>query len=270
MDAKSLALLAVPFVLTFGSAGLGWVWRRFRKRSALRRAALVLTDPVLDEERGVLTGRVGGRPVRCALTSRGKGSGASPWTEVTVTMEGPVLDFELRPQSLTETIDLHRGMAIDVQLGDPAFDRAFIVEGAPAAAVRAVFADAALRSALVELGSIDVTRTDDTLDLGAKGWLWGERLAKLAETAGRLAARVAEVSAEEARPAQSTYRPTPRDPTREAERRALADARATRKTKVGANTIAIIVFVVLFMVAWVAAVVAPRAPEPPGAPHTGE
>lgn len=260
--------LGVPVGLFFGYVALEWAWRRHRRRAALRRAALVLTEPSLDEERGVLTGRVGGRPVRCELTSRGEGSSATPWTEVTVSMEGPMFDLELRPQGLMESIDLQRGMAIDVTIGDAAFDRAFIVEGAPAAAVRAVFADAELRGALVALGAIDVTRTSESLAFGAKGWLWGDRLAKLAETAGRLAARVAQVSAAEAR--EEVYRPAPRDPARDAEVRALQVARAARRTKVSARTIVIGICVTLFVAAWVAAVVAPRPPEPPGAPHATE
>jgi hypothetical protein len=264
VDVKSLAGLGVPVGLFFGYIALERAWWRYRRRSTLQRASLVLTEPSLDEERGLLTGRVGGRTVRCELTSRGEGSSSTAWTEVTVTMEGPRFDLELRPQGLTESIDLQRGMAIDVMVGDAAFDSVFIVEGAPAAAVRAVFADAELRRALVAVGPIDVTRTRDTLALGAKGWLWGDRLAKLAETAGRLAARVAEVSAAEAR--AEIYRAAPRDPARDAEVRALEEAREARRTKVSARSMAIGVGVALFIVAWLAAVLVPKPPEPPSAP----
>lgn len=264
MDWKNLAGLALALGLFFGSIAFESAWRRYRRRSTLLRAALVLTEPSFDEERGVLTGRVGGRPVLCELTSRGEGSSSTAWTEVTVTMEGPMFDLELRPQGLTESIDLERGMAIDVMVGDPAFDSVFIVEGAPAAAVRAVFADPELRRALVAVGPIEVTRTRDTLAFGAKGWLWGDRLAKLAETGGRLAARVAEVSAAEAR--EEVYRAAPRDPAKDAEVRALEEARDARRTKVSARSMAIGVGVALFIVAWLAAVLVPKPPEPPSGP----
>jgi hypothetical protein len=69
---------------------------------------------------------------------------------VPVTDGAPRLAIELRPQTPREQCALDRGEAIDVELGDEAFDRAFVVEVAPLEVVRPLL-DEPTRAALLAL-----------------------------------------------------------------------------------------------------------------------
>jgi hypothetical protein len=60
------------------------------------------------------------------------------WTEVTVEIAPARLLLELRPDSARERRWLRTGVALDLRLGDAAFDAAFVVEGAPVEVVHAL------------------------------------------------------------------------------------------------------------------------------------
>jgi hypothetical protein len=223
----------------------------------LRRTALVLENAVIDADLGIVTGSIGGRAVRCKLTHRGDGSGAVAWTEVHVETGGPTVQLELRPQSLLETIDVHRGIALDITTGDAEFDRAFIVEGAPGDAVREVL-DPALRATLLRLGGeIDLTQPGNSLLLGRKGWAWGEQLAVLATTAGTLASRMAAVAAARGQHGQGVYR-APNAEMKSSELEALARARSLRAKKPLTRTVVLLTVAGLFFAAWLASIFWPR------------
>jgi hypothetical protein len=72
---------------------------------------------------------------------------------------------------------VHAGLAIDLQLGDTAFDRAFIVEGAPSDVVRALLTSplresllSMIRPRLLNDGG-ELTIADGKVVLAARGWL---------------------------------------------------------------------------------------------------
>ncbi len=245
----------------FAYVALHSAWTRHRRATTLRRAAAALTDAVVDAEQGTVTGYVAGRAARCELALRGSGRSSVAWMEVTITLGGPTIDLQLRPQTLGEEIDLKRGMSIDVTTGDPAFDRKFIVEGAPTSAVREVLADEPLRLALAGLGAVEATQSDGALMLAKKGWLWGHDLATMATTAGTLAARLCEVASKLPRAERDAYRgerPVAGGAEADRDRSALATARATRARKPTAVSVFIGVGVALFVLVWLAAVFAPR------------
>jgi hypothetical protein len=75
-----------------------------------------------------------------------------PSTHCRVPLPEGVLRFamELRPQTAAEQRALERGDAIDVELGDEVFDRAFVIEAAPGDVVR-VLLDEPARAALLAL-----------------------------------------------------------------------------------------------------------------------
>ena len=257
MTGGAIGLLAALFLLFAAVAGIPMLWERYRKRSALAHVAKRFTDAVIDNDRGTVAGSFDGRPVRCALTSRGDGSSAVSYTEVSVGMSGPSIQLELRPQSLAETIDVRRGLAVDVTTGDAAFDRAFIVEGAPADAVRQVLEDTMLRASILALGKIEVTQQPGTLIFARPGWVWGAELITMADVAGTLAASLAAVGARTGPSHAGSYRSQP-DAGHGAELDALEEVRARRGRKMRTRSIVLLAAALLFVAFWTAGVFWPR------------
>jgi hypothetical protein len=93
-----------------------------------------------------IIGRVGGLDVHYGLDH------APSVTRITVGIAEPLpgIDLDLRPETEHERSAVREGLAIDVLLGDSAFDAAFVVEGAPSARVR-WFLDATTRRRLLGL-----------------------------------------------------------------------------------------------------------------------
>jgi hypothetical protein len=67
---------------------------------------------------------------------------------VTLSIERPAFEMELRPETRWGMRDVEHGRAIDLVLGDPQFDDSFIVEAAPAEYARALI-DAQTRTAML-------------------------------------------------------------------------------------------------------------------------
>ena len=87
---------------------------------------------------------------------------------------GPALVMDLRPQTMREERNIARGDAIDVELGDPGFDHAFVVEAAPSAIVRAVL-DETVRAGLLALAPCQLTCAAGHLKLSKAGVWFAER-----------------------------------------------------------------------------------------------
>lgn len=260
MDLRQLAQIMVVAVPFFVLAGAGWAWRKLRKRITLRKASAVLTDVVMDEDLGTLSGKIGGRTVRAALTSRGEGSSSKAWTEVRVERGGPSVDVSLWVQGVLDTIDVKRGLAVDVVVGDPAFDGRFVIEGAPATAVQEVFADAELRSALLAVRGIEATQPGSTVMVARPGWVWGNDLALMIKAAWLLTVRVCEVEEARVERDASVYRGAPElaDRSGEAELAALERARWMRKKKAQSHTILLLTLLAIFVLFWCYAAFSPR------------
>ncbi len=86
--------------------------------------------------RGV-EGSVHGLPVRYSFTS-GKRRVQSTICVATLSVERPPFEMDLRPESRWGQRDVEHGRAIDLVLGDEAFDDSFLVEAAPADVARAL------------------------------------------------------------------------------------------------------------------------------------
>jgi hypothetical protein len=76
--------------------------------------------------------------------------GPSTHCRVRLPAEAPPFAMDVRPRTAAEERALERGDAIDLDLGDEPFDRAFVVEAAPADVIR-VLVDGATRAALLSL-----------------------------------------------------------------------------------------------------------------------
>lgn len=69
---------------------------------------------------------------------------------MSVPTHGPTFVMELRPQTMDEMSAVSRGDAIDVEMGDAVFDRAFVVEAAPSHIARILLGES-MRFALLSL-----------------------------------------------------------------------------------------------------------------------
>lgn len=83
-----------------------------------------------------LHGEHDGAPVRIILSNLGPRQ--SPRTTVMLNAPGVPVELTVRPELAGEGLDKLLGMTVDAEVGDPAFDRRFVVEAAPAEAARQV------------------------------------------------------------------------------------------------------------------------------------
>lgn len=155
---------------------------------------------------------------------------------------GAAFVMELRPQTKDELSAVARGDAIDVEVGDVAFDRAFVVEAAPSHIVR-ILLDDPIRSALLSLAPCRFASAAGHVSLTR----WGTC------TESELVARVVGVCADFARGVErlpeelARQRPSagyrgertivpPEDAARAAEELAVVEGvRRTRRQIAGAN-----------------------------------
>ncbi|MFO0758098.1 MAG: hypothetical protein U0359_16500 [Byssovorax sp.] len=109
-----------------------------------------------------MLGKIRGLPLEVHFVGASRQTPAH--TTVDVGCPSSAVLLALRPQTAAEQKDVERGDAVDLVLGDPAFDRAWIVEGAPAARIKRVLSSPALRRRLVDFASIQGARI--TVDKG--------------------------------------------------------------------------------------------------------
>jgi hypothetical protein len=94
-----------------------------------------------------IEGPVRGLAVRYSLTS-GRRQVRSTLCVAALSIERPAFEMDLRPETRWGVRDVEHGRAIDIVLGDEAFDDSFLVEAAPADIARALL-DRDTRTALL-------------------------------------------------------------------------------------------------------------------------
>jgi hypothetical protein len=93
-------------------------------------------------------GSAGGTPLTYELRPGGKNTPSRTFCTALLPPDSPRLEMELRPQTPGELRHVEKGRAIDLILGDDAFDDAFIVEAAPSEVARELL-DEPIRAALL-------------------------------------------------------------------------------------------------------------------------
>jgi hypothetical protein len=93
-------------------------------------------------------GSAGGMAVTYELRPGGKNVPSRTFCTALIPPDCPRLEMDLRPQTTGELRHVEKGRAIDLILGDDAFDDAFIVEAAPSEVARAIL-DEPIRAALL-------------------------------------------------------------------------------------------------------------------------
>jgi len=173
------------------------------ERRAVDAARRLLPHHAIDKK-GVghrFSGQVDGLEVTLRLYQTfGQRSQGGLWTEVLLP-PSPGISLELRPQDPVEEHLAERGLAKDAVVGDPDFDRAFIVEMAPASLAPSIF-DAELRRRLIDLRPVRVVPSDGG-GLRLVRHYWDEdRFAAMIETGTLLAKRLQQAAGGEAAQAE--------------------------------------------------------------------
>jgi hypothetical protein len=217
-----MVALLLLFVLFGLFATVMWiVVQRENRQRENRHTSLAEIGKILGgghDPKGSAWGSALGAPTMLRFTSRCDGSDSDPesWTEIDVDLPPAPFLLKLRRHDRPDRQEIDRGTMVDVVVGDPSFDEAFLVEAAPSAVVK-VLLDAPTRTLLASYERIEVTteRKDDRpiLRVAVRGWLDAPHLAKAAaDFAVGLATRVrdAHFAAEQATPMEtvgSPYRP---------------------------------------------------------------
>jgi hypothetical protein len=209
--------------LVIMAAFVGWAIAASAKQGERRRSKLETIAQQLGgrADANQAIGSYRGLPVVYRFESRGAGSSSESWTEVDVYVSPAYpLTLHVRRQVASDTAHIVRGTMIDVEVGDLAFDPAFLVEAAPADVARQLL-DREARCYLAAHAEIDletvVTNGRKVLRLGIRGWLeeLPEALAAI-EVTTRIVSRVRDAFAAVEEPAGfrddgSPYRPLPDD-----------------------------------------------------------
>jgi hypothetical protein len=192
-DPWGLALV----LLVMGTAGVALAYRRWRELLSMRQG-LVLAGARDAKIVGMSTvmGTIHGRLVRYLAQPRQKGSSGRTVVIALVPPRAAPVEMHLTPQKESDASLVERGLAIDLQVGEPLFDAAFVVEAAPAETVRALL-DAPTRSALRGLLPCELHVAGGEVVLRKPAQLTEvAEVRSLAELVGGLAARLGSVALE--------------------------------------------------------------------------
>jgi hypothetical protein len=156
---------------------------------------------------------VGDQLISFALKMRGQGSASVLWTEITVPApEGIIVG--IRKPTASEERDVNKGLAVAFRTGDPEFDEAFIVDGAPERLVREIASDDEIRRGVFSLRSpntfvikYQVLTTRGAFTLQMPGWLEdADRAALAVRTMAKLGGIAAQAAGRARADAESGYR----------------------------------------------------------------
>jgi hypothetical protein len=142
---KSAGLFGLAFFGVFFAALAIYRWRQL----ASMRQGMMLAGAIDARIAGFQSavGTIDGRLVRYVAVNGSKSGKGHTRASAQVPPGGAVLELHLVPESARDKERVQRGEEVDVVVGEPLFDQAFVVEAAPAETVRALL-DARTRSTL--------------------------------------------------------------------------------------------------------------------------
>jgi hypothetical protein len=135
-------------VVFFGVLFAGLAFYRWRQLAAIRRG-MMLAGAIDARIAGVdgAVGTIHGRLVRYVTVSGNKRGNGYTKASAPLPPGAAMLELHLKPESARDKELVRRGEEVDVIVGEPVFDGAFVVEAAPAHTARALL-DAPTRSTL--------------------------------------------------------------------------------------------------------------------------
>jgi hypothetical protein len=256
-------MLGTIIVIASGVALIGSAYAARQARLRAIEASFRSFGATPTRSRGAVEGRIEALHVRYALRQGDRSNPKQTVCRVLLSSDLPRLDMDLRPQTRSEVRDVEHGRAIDLVLGDEAFDDSFIVEAAPSELARELL-DERARTSLLAFYPCRLTITGRELRFVKPAYLDEpaeirrvlELCVDLGSRLGALPAQLYERRLAQSRGELSGYRDLPPEamraldrPSRDvAELAALQDARARRMASHVVRAMAIVGF---FLVAGV-------------------
>jgi hypothetical protein len=124
----------------------------------------------VDRDKAVVRGYAAGAAIEIRFVTRGAGSYSESWTEVEAAVDPAGLVLALRRQTPDEASLVREGLAVDPQTGDFLFDRAFVVEAAPADVALALLS-AEIRAGLLALRDVALVTGEAGVRLERREWI---------------------------------------------------------------------------------------------------
>ena len=184
-------------VLIFGGFFALIIWLRRREAVGLCNAFVAAgsSDARVKGDDTVI-GTVQGVRMTCTIYQGGKHSHPHTVLEAPTPAGMPACEIHLFPQDSGDQRRVERGVEIDVEIGDPRFDAAVVVEAAPAGVVRAVLDDH-LRACVLQMMPCQIDVTAGNLHIRKRGRITNAYdVRTLTESVAYLSARLGQVGAE--------------------------------------------------------------------------
>ncbi len=156
-----------PFVIVVAIIGLAIWWNQHQSRQRDQIWGQVAAGLGLHYANSEIWGRRHGQSIRVGLVSRGSGKNKTTYT-VASSVLNPPLDLGLSVQRHGFFNDLFQG-GHDIQVGDPAFDGRFIIQGDEDHRVRALLATELRQLLLGRLGGADFSLSDRGMSVERHG-----------------------------------------------------------------------------------------------------
>jgi hypothetical protein len=215
---------------------------------------------------------VGEQLISFALKMRGQGSASVLWTEISVPApEGLIVG--IRRPTASEERDVKKGLAVAFRTGDPEFDEAFIVDGAPERRVREIIGDEEIRKGIFALRSpntfvikYQVLTAKGAFTLQMPGWIEdADRAALAVRTMAKLGGVAAQAAGRARADAESGYRDQSGQDRRRQDQQELEEAtrhisvrEATRKRRESLGKLFVGALIVVILVGAVAVALGPQ------------
>lgn len=143
--------LGLVFIVAFVAFLVVMEVRDDRRRDAALRSLAPHLGGTIASVGSAVAGQIGGVPVWVRYTTRRSGKHTEKWTEIDADLPDKYpLSMFLRPHQWRDEHKLSSGEHVDIRVGNPAFDDAFLVEAAPTDVAR-VMLDDTLQARLLAL-----------------------------------------------------------------------------------------------------------------------
>jgi hypothetical protein len=193
-DSSAVLLVLTSFGVLLGGLGL----RRWRQLAAMREGMTLAgaTDARITGLQGA-AGTVNGRLVRYVTVNGNSSSKGYTRASTQLPPDAAQLELHLKPESPRDKVLVQRGDEVDVVVGVPHFDAAFVVEAAPAETVRALL-DAHTRSDLLTLSPCELHVARGQVQFRKSGmWIAPWEVCEIARLVSGVAARMPALALEQ-------------------------------------------------------------------------
>lgn len=182
------------------------------RRNQLLGEALRAQDPtvIVDQKKGSAACIFRGLPSRFRFATRGSGSSAESWTEAECDIAHEHFVLSIRRQHARDDNLLRKGLAVDLQVGNPQFDAQYLVEGAPSSLILRLLTPEIQRK-ILQCNVDEIDEKPFGMAIARKGWKEDQAniqafMDLVVSIAERIAPALAESKLADAPPPESAYR----------------------------------------------------------------